>query len=309
MPLARSPIFSRRFPGGAFVFADVREMPGAAIFVDSVNGSSSNDGSSPDAALATLAQGVSAATAAKCDTIFLMPGHAESKTATGNIVDVNKSGIRIIGLGSGSLQPTFTLGHAGATFTVSAAGVLIRNVKIVADTADVAVGLTASAAADGLCLERCLFTSGALTKELQIGVSLAAACDDVVIDGCRFETIITAETGSETNAILLAGAADRLTVKDCVMIGNFGTAAIDGATAASVRIALMRNLIYNIDSTNGLAISLHASTNGIVADNRCVGLKTNTKPVVAAGCAVFENYTAAAVGESGIVWPAVETYA
>lgn len=38
-------------------------------------------------------------------------------------------------------------------------------------------------------------------------------------------------------------------------------------------------------------------------------IETNTVPLACAGCAAHENYTSAAVNESGIIRPAVETYA
>lgn len=309
--MARTALFARTRPGGVLTISDIRETPAEAIFLDSVNGASGNDGFTPDTAVVTLTAAIAAATAAKRDTIYVAPFHAESRTSSGNIADINKSCLRIIGLGGeqGADMPTFTLGHASATLTISAANVLVRGIKVIADAADVAVGVTASAAADGLVIEDCWMTSGALTKELQVGVSIAALCTDVTIRRNVFETIDTDETGSETHAILLAGAADRIRILDNEMVGNFGTAAIAGTVAASVHVRILRNYINNTDTTNGLAISLHASTTGIVADNRLLGLKTNTKPIVAAGCAVHENYTSAAAGESGIVWPAVETYA
>lgn len=309
--MARTSLFANKRPGGAIVVADARDLPNAAIYVDSVNGSATNDGFTPDTAVTTLTLGVAAATAAKRDTIFLMPGHAESKTASGDIVDVSKSGIRVIGLGAqfDALIPTFTLGHATATFTVSAANVLLRGIKIIADTADVAVGLTLGAGADGCKVEECWFTSGALTKELQIAISVATTCTDVAIRRCLFETTDTDETGSETHAIFLAGSANRIEIVDNVAIGNFGTAAIAGTVAASTHVRILRNFLATTDTTNGLAVSLHASTTGIVAWNALGGSKTNTIPLACAGCWAFENYTTAAVNESGIIKPAAETYA
>jgi len=308
----RSNVFLSQQPGGAYLIQALGEAPNNVFYVDSNHPAATNatgGGRSPDTPLATLDYAIGLCTAGQGDTIVLMPGHAESKTTTGDIATADVAGIRIIGLGVGLNRPTFTLGHAGATITVSAANVLLRNVRVVSDVADCAVGVTATAAADGLTIEGCQFASGALTKELQIGVSIAAACTDVTIRGCQFDTLTTDETGSETHAIYCAGAADRLRVLDCEMIGNFGTAAIAATVAASVRVVIARNLIYNIDSTNGLCVSLHSSTSGIVADNRLTGLKTNTVPLACAGCAAHENYTSAAVNESGILRPAAETYA
>lgn len=308
----RANAFASQQPGGAYFLQGAESNPGNTFFVDSTHPAASDavgGGRSPDAPLATIDYAIGLCAANQGDRIIVMPAHAESKAASGDLFTLDISGVEIVGLRSGALRPVLTLGHASATCTISAANCRIRGLKVISDIADVAVGFTASATADGLVVEDCWFTSGALTKELKIAISIAAACTDVKIRGCRFETIATDETGSETHAIFCAGAADSLEVTDCFMYGNFGTAAIDAATAASVRIFLARNYIHNIDSTNGLAISLHASTTGVVSDNRLLGLKTNTVPLVSAGCSNFENYTTAAVNESGLLKPTAETFA
>ncbi len=308
----RANLFQAQQPGGAQFLSGVEQNPGNTFYVDSTHPAATNaagGGRSPDAPLATIDYAIGLCAANQGDRIIVMPAHAETKSATGDLFTLDIAGVEIIGLCSGALRPILTLTHAGATCTISAANCRISGLKVISDIADVAVGFTASATADGLVVEDCWFTSGALTKELQVGISIAAACTDVKVRRCRFETVITDETGSETHAILCAGAADALEVSDCVMIGNFGTAAIAATVAASVRVLIARNLIYNIDSTNGLCVSLHSSTNGIVSDNRLTGLKTNTVPLACAGCAAHENYTSAAVNESGIIRPAAETYA
>jgi nitrous oxidase accessory protein NosD len=295
-----------------FALEDVLRVAGAVFYVCSaVTGASDSEGygANPDKPFATLDYAIGQCTAHADDLIVILPGHAESRSSTGNLALLDVAGVTVLGLGRGSKMPTFTLGHAGATISVSAANCRIAGIKVIADVADVAIGITAASGATALRVEGCWFTSGALTKELKVAISVAAGVADVVIERNRFDTDISAETGSETHAILLAGAADRIRIVDNEMIGNFGTAAIDGATAASVRVVIARNLIHNIDSTNGLGISLHASTSGIVSDNRVLGLKTNTVPVACAGCSAHENYTSAAVNESGALRPAVETFA
>ena len=126
---ARTELFVRRTPGGVFTIANESHTTGARIFVHSVTGTdAAGYGSNPDAPYATLAYALTAATASKGDTIYLMPGHAEAVIAAGTIT-VATIGVRIIGLGQGSLRPTFTWTTANtATWLVTAADVLIRNV-------------------------------------------------------------------------------------------------------------------------------------------------------------------------------------
>ncbi len=303
----RSPIQARAYPGGIFTIVNEGETTGEIFFVHSGTGTdAAGYGQTPDKPLATLDYAVGLCTANKGDRIFLMPGHAETIAgATGCVLDI--AGVEVIGMGRGALTPTFTLATATtATISVTAANCKIKNVRIVSDLADVAAGVTAAATADGLVLEDCEFRDGGATKELVIGVSLAAACDDPKIRRCKF--VMTA-AGDNASAVKFVGACARPEIEDCYFYGDWDAAAIDGATAAGTVFKIARNMAVNLDAGAGLAVSLHNSTTGQVVDNRLFGNKTNTVPLAAAGCWVAENYTAAAVNESGIIKPNAETYA
>ena len=100
---------------------------GKYVFADSVNGSNGHAGDSPDRALATIVKAITLATAVKADTIVCLPGHTEAVIAAGTIT-INKSGVRIIGIGSGRARPVFTYTTAAAaSVDITAANVLIQN--------------------------------------------------------------------------------------------------------------------------------------------------------------------------------------
>jgi hypothetical protein len=94
---------------------------GNTYYVDSVNGSNLNPGTTPDKAFATVDYAIGIATANQGDVIFVREGHAETVTATSIAVD--KAGVTIVCLGRGAARPTFTFSTADATITVSAANV------------------------------------------------------------------------------------------------------------------------------------------------------------------------------------------
>lgn len=107
---------------GIPLYGDSTVVPGSkAIFLSSVVGKDSNDGLTADTAVATFDQAMTLATANKGDTIYVLPKHAETVTATNMVAD--KAGVTIVCLGNGSTRPTFTFGAADATITVSAADV------------------------------------------------------------------------------------------------------------------------------------------------------------------------------------------
>ncbi len=304
----RSAIFSKKFPGLPVNIVDIAQFPGNVFFVDSGNtsqgGNTTGHGLSPDSPFLTIDYAVGRCTAG--DVIIVMPGHAESiAAATGCVCDI--AGISIIGLGHGSLIPTITLGTlTTALISVTAANVKIKNIKVISDLENLAVGIDVGADADGFVLEDCWLLDGGLTKELVIGVQIAAACDNVLIKNNRFQTTVSAGTGGCASAIKLAGATSNSRIIHNFIHGNYSAAAIDGATAAGISIYIEDNHILQIDTDAALAISLNAGTTGIVVRNLICNLLDTAVPVVAAACCVAENYGSNAVGASGIIKPAVD---
>ena len=103
-------------------------------------------GRSKETSLATLTKALSLVTASKNDIIYLLPGHAETIAAAGGI-NINKIGVRVVGLGTGALRPTFTFSAVDATMTLTAASTSIENV-IVKPSIDSVVSPIVVSAAD-----------------------------------------------------------------------------------------------------------------------------------------------------------------
>ena len=85
---------------------------------------------------ATLAAAISACSSYRGDVIVILPSHAETISAVGGIT-VNKIGVRIIGMGSKTTQPTFTFSTAAAaSLAITAADVTLENLRFTANFAD-----------------------------------------------------------------------------------------------------------------------------------------------------------------------------
>jgi nitrous oxidase accessory protein NosD len=287
---------------------DLAMGTGARFFVHSGTGTdAAGYGNSPDSPVATLDYAIGFCTANKGDIIFVMPGHAETKAAAGDLWTLDVAGVQVIGLGNGSLRPTFTLGtHTAATTTVSAPDCRIKNIKIISDLADLAVGLTVGALADGLVVEDCDFFDGGLTKELVLGISVAAAAHNVTVRGCRF-VVNDGDTGGCEAAIKAAGATDYSRIERNFIQGNFTGKPIDLSGAASVGLIVTENSVFNTDTGAGLGINLHASSTGHVVRNLVTNAKDTVAPIVAAAAHVAENYGSNAAGASGIIKPTVDS--
>jgi len=118
--MGRTALFSRRQKGGVYTVDDLAEHPGEIYFADSGHSAASDSagfGNNPDAP-----QG---------DTLYLMPGHAETLASAGALT-VDVAGISIIGLGHGDVRPTFTFATAAAaSVVVSACDCTIENIRFV----------------------------------------------------------------------------------------------------------------------------------------------------------------------------------
>jgi len=286
-------------------------LPGNAqvLFVDSAatNALDADDamhGHSFEMPLATLDYAIGLCTDGQGDVILIAPGHTETLTAATSCV-VDKSDLTIVGLGTGLNRPTFSLGTlTTAKISVTAANVTIKNIRVVSALANVAEGLDAEAAANGLWLEDCDFRDGnAANLELVIGVTLAAECDDVTILNCEFHTVAS---GGCASAIMATAGNDRLRVEGCRIFGTYSASCIDAdATTAHLDICIKDNSLLNQHAT-GDCIKLYTGTTGEITRNMVGQASGSIDSAIDGddGVYLFENYEVDAAAVSGTLIPA-----
>lgn len=236
---------------------------GKVFFVNNsmVDASNGNIGSEPDRPLATLDHAIGRCVAARQDVIILGPGHRETLTAA-FAVDVDISGVQIIGIGNGENRPTFN-------FTTSTA-------------ASFRVGGNGR----GVTLANLLFTGG-----------IDALTGPLLLQGpdCRVLNIETRDvTGQATNFIGTNSAADRLLIDgwfhngasaagaQCALYlngcenpvirnfsinGNFSVAAIDIRTAAVVDLEIYDGYIWNKNSADTCIVDTITGSTGRIGPN------------------------------------------
>lgn len=294
-----------RFPHGlANVFngGQVPATTGTYFYVNSGTGLSGNDGLSPLAPLATIDQAVNKCTASKGDVIVAMPGHAETiAAATSLVLDV--AGVYVVGLGWGRLRPVLSFSATASRIPISAANVTVENIVFLGAVADIVSGITITG--NYVTLRNCEMASGSAILEFLQFLDIDAATG-VLIEGCNF--LASATAGSAAG--IRVDATANLTIRDCTIRGDFTTTgAIDGNVgtgAASTNIALINNLIENIDSTAGVLIDMHDDTTGIIMGNRgFTGFTTNiTGPFDTGACRCVDNLVNNLVDETGGPSPA-----
>lgn len=258
------------------------------IFVDSGNGSDSNDGKTVKTAKATLAGGLAIATASKGDVIYLLPGHAETITGAAGS-GITKAGVTVIGVGNGSLRPTFTFTTAvGASFDITAANVKVINCIFVCGI-DNQTAMVNVNAADVRFID-CRFDTNSGTVGAAIGILTAATATRFRVEGCRFQGPAT-NSGTTTTAQIDHEVGVDYIIRDNYFTGKMTQAITNGA-------AVLRGLIadnYFVVATGTKAINMHASSTPFIVNNR-INVPSGTAPVVAAAGFVAGNVYSAAAG-------------
>jgi hypothetical protein len=285
-----------RFGWYAWLEGSDRQDYGNTWFVDSNGGgaadnANSGQGASWAAAFATLNYAISRCSNDAGDVIFVAANHAESwsttETASGTTTTgccVDKSGVTIIGLGTGDRRPTFTFTAAAGVMDVRATEVALYGLIFYSNFANHAASIDAQSGADGLIVEACKFYDASAITETVTHIILTANCNDVTIRGCHFYNTDTNDGSDE--AILFEGASHRTRIIDNVFDGDWNEEVINANTAASTEIEVSGNVINNTDTGVASAINFHANATGVVSNNivYCAAGGTGGGAIVAAGC-------------------------
>lgn len=199
------------------------------------------------------------------DRILVLPGHTE------NIATANAwafvAGVKIIGMGSGTLRPTFTWTATASTLLLNVANVGIANCQLLMEpgtgTVSVTTPMTISAA--GCSIIGCRVRMSTDASNLAPGgIVTTAAADDLTLVGNK---VLGATAGA--GVLLTLVGADRLYMRDNMFKGAstaVGVGVVIFATTASTDIWLEGNTYIN-----KLAASVYAVT-GLAA---CSGVSRN----------------------------------
>lgn len=302
----RTTLFALRQPGGVLSVIDLEEHPRNVWYVDAAATGGANTvghGQSPDTPFLTLAYAFSSDLMSAGDVVYLMPGHTESVIAAAGI-DMDIAGVKVIGLGWGNNRPTITFTTINtADIDIDAANITIKNVRFVTDVASLAAPIDVNAA--GFTIEDCDFYGNDAADETNlITIITDAAADDLTVRRCRFNYLATVDatavTTTSTECIRLVGA-DRATIEDNYISGDFTTSAINGITTASKDVKILRNQIHNIATENiAGVVDLVAACNGIIGHNYgFIGYATGLAAVIdPSSCAMVENYFSNVVTEA-----------
>jgi hypothetical protein len=260
----------------------------------------------------TVQAAKAACVANRGDIILIAPGHTET-ISNATTLTMTVAGVTIIGLGVGSLRPTFTFDTATtANIPVTAANVTIKNCIFIANFADIVSCFTNNAAPE-FVVEDCAFrdTSSVLNFLAIITTTVSVNADGLKFNRNRLKIL---GTTAATTPIKVAGTMDRIQIND-----NYVTKAVLNNTSCLLAHAALvvtnlemgGNLIFsaNTDSSSGgFLITTSSTTNsGMVYNNKVQGLDVAAAILVTAGCkyGMFNNLYDGDADASGFVLPAI----
>lgn len=287
-----------RFPNGVSSFGlpiiggpQLPTSTGKYIFVSSTTGSDGNQGRSAGLALATIAGAQTMADTVKGDVIVLMPGHTETFTAAAALT-LSKSGIYIVGLGTGALRPTLTFSTStAAQIIVSGANTTFDNIYFDFTGIDAIVAAISVTGAD-VAFYNCEFLTNSGTTGVVKGILTAATATRFRVEGCFFHGPAT-NTGTTTTAQIDHEVGIDYIIRGNVFMGKCTQNILNATTILGGLIDNNRFVTYT--GTKGIAMA--AASTPFITNNR-FNVPSGTAPIVAAAGFVAGNIYSAAAGVS-----------
>jgi len=282
---------------------------GTALLPGQKGGSNGNKGTFNDP-FATVDYAVSQCVANRGDIVFIKPGHAETFAAADGF-DLDVAGVAVVGLGTGTLKPQFTLSATTSDVNISAANCSLMNAAFVPSTSDVvrAVQVTAAHAT----IKGLDFLDAGGTNEILTAIKATSTTDNnadgLWIEGCRAYSTSTAVLEFlEFNAHI-----NGLVFKDNIII-NEGTAAgvaIAGATGKNLLNAYIGyNKTSNKATSGNIFIDSDSTASTGIAENNLMGHADVTgahdNGLTGMGFRLFNNLSVSTASLSGFVLPAID---
>ncbi len=296
----RTPLFDRNPQYGWYDYGNYQLHPGNIWFVGSCVVGCSNTfgyGMSPDSPFATIDYAVGQCVAGQCDVIYVLPGHVETLTAAGGL-DLDVTGIRIIGIGEGTYQPVIDLTTINTVdVDIDADSVWIENLHFVADVIDIAAAIDVNATDFTMKNCRCTGTAN-LNALIWVQDAAAMASHGITIEDCEF-----IDTDSDnTNCINFAGTGNRHVIRRNTLIGDWGAIAL-GGTGVVTNCLCADNYVYNIAVVAEAGIHWADTATGLMINNLCSTGNASATQMGAAAMVKCENYGGLISDANGLLEP------
>lgn len=282
---------------------------GTALQPGQKGGSNGNKGTF-DAPFSTVDYAVSQCVANRGDIVMIKPGHAETIAAADGF-DIDVAGVAVVGLGTGTLKPTFTLSATTSDVNISAANCSLINVRFVPSTSDVVRAIQVTAA--NATIHSVTVLDAGATNEILTVIKATGTTDNEVdglwIEDCRaYGTSTAILEFFEFNANISG-----LVFKNNIIIneGTAAGAAIAGATGKNLTNAYIGyNKVSSKATANNLFIDSDSTASTGIAENNLIGhadvTTSHDNGLTGMGFRLFNNLSASTASVSGFVLPAID---
>jgi hypothetical protein len=282
---------------------------GTALLTGQKGGSNGNKGTFNDP-FASVAYAITQCAASRGDIIFVKPGHAETFSAADGF-DLSTAGVAVVGMGTGTLKPTFTLSATTSDVNISAANCSLMNVAFAPSTSDVVRGIQVTAR-HATIKGVDVFDAGATNEILTLIKATGTTdneADGLWVEGCRaFSTSTAVLEFLEFNAHI-----NGLVFKDNIIVneGTAAGAAIAGATGKNLLNAYIGfNKVSTKATANNLFIDSDSTASTGIAENNLIGhadvTTTHDNGLTGMGFRLFNNLSTSTASVSGFVLPAID---
>ncbi len=174
---------------------------------------------------ATVAYAITRCKSGRGDIIMCMPGHAETVAAAAGITFTSMTGVTVVGLGRGSMRPTFNFTATTSTITMASANCSFVNCLFTGGV-DAVVSLIVVSAADCV-LQNCEVRD--VTDQMTNGILTTAGATRLKI----LNHIHNGATGAGTDAAIAIVGGSGIEITIDRMDGNFAVGGIDVRTTAT----------------------------------------------------------------------------
>ncbi len=230
-------------------------VTGDVYWVNSVTGDNANAGTNRIEPKATLAGAVSAATTANGDIIIIEEEHIETSATE---ITIDKSNLKIYGLGTGTNKPTFTVSGNVDLINFTGSTIEINNLRFAKGTAAHTARVNINGGVH--VVKNCDFICGAndlnsITVESPSGTTIAP-----LIEGCTFTV---EEDGPDSGIVIQAAITSGVRVIECTFDGGDYNFDLGGVyTNTATKLYAKDNVLLNEASiiTTGNTISVCTGT-------------------------------------------------
>ncbi len=306
-------LFSRKTPGGVYVVQNMEEHPNVVRFVHSAHSAAQNalgGGQSPDKPFSTLAYVMTNAASltpalAPGDVLYVGPEHTETLSSAAAIACAT-AGVKVVGLGWGSARPTFTLDETDATWTITAAGVYLKNIRVTSGVAELVNMFTVSGA--DVTLDKVDFLdAGATFTTIQFLLTTTAADRLVFENSHHWKGTAAAAKELWIELIGIDGATIRNNYISAILKNDADAHILAGSGAASLGLLVENNRWdQRGGTTQDEVVHMFAGTTGLYSKNLSGGLVgTLAGSIDIADMWSSESFQATTVKKSGILEPVV----